>query len=88
VQRDLQFQRGEDPRADLRAQVVHVVDRARIPFGPDDPAVAGVGQLRRHCQPWSGDFDGAREHVVHPDHAADLADVRVVGTQSERGAAR
>src|SRR5580692_9886647 len=44
VERDLNFQRHENPRADVLANLMHIVDRAGKVFCPDYGAIPCVGE--------------------------------------------
>ena len=77
VQRDADFQRGENLRADLGAHGVHVVDPAGIPFGPDHPAGAGIRQFGGDHELCARNFNRSSKAVLHVEQAADLANVRI-----------
>ena len=50
VQWDAQLERGEDLRADVRANLVHVIAVRLVVLGPHHTAVARVDELDRHVQ--------------------------------------
>jgi hypothetical protein len=88
VERDLDLERGEDLRANLVADLVHVVERPGMAFRPHDARVARVGELGVDRELRAGEFHRARQAVAHAEQPADLAHVGLAGAQPERRAAR
>lgn len=88
MQRDLDFECGENLRANLGAHGMHIIDAAGVTFAPDDVAGARIGEFGRYREVPPADLDRAGERIAHAEQAPYLAHVPVLVAEAKRRTAR
>ena len=73
AQRNLEFERREHSRADVRADAMHIIYRRSKAIRPDDARVARVHELDRDRQLPADQFHRACQQVRHAEQSADVA---------------
>src|SRR5688572_26305454 len=77
VQRNADFERRENLRADLLAHCMHILDASREAIGPDDAAVRRLHQLDDDYELAVRDLDRAPQAVANAQQSPYVAEIRI-----------
>ena len=79
--------RCRDALGDLLLDREHVLDGSVVPLRPEMGAGRGIDELGGDAHAVAGAADAALDHVAGAERAADLAHVRALAAEGERGVA-